>query len=357
MSEVEIVPEMTAAEYLFIPQNRELLIGRIVTNSNLAIEYEVADDNELAHFTQVVTAPDIVIPPRSFPRERFAHWEMDDYRIYGRWILPLTKFSSRDVSHHVMLTRSSRLGAGPSRFRIIGPSRFGSVVNFCRESGEEPHVRFGKYDSLTFEDCVEHIKRVMKDEGTLKITQPMLWRRIEEGRDEPSPAIIRTVANKVTNSNGLTAVFKAAGVRSKVRMTDEEYELMGLEHAIANNGQPPSASQNDERAKNGWGHHHAPIIGRYGSFSKYKERVRESYANLAEARDVSELAEIIRLRWLEMGIDCEPDYEKEKEDENFDLGFPPGFTARIKKLEEELNNPPPEHIMLDQLRKRDRSAE
>ena len=268
--------------YLFTPSSRELLIGRVATSGAGVIEYEIVNDDELGAFSEVVTSPSVVIPVRKYPRERFARWELEDYRIYGKWLFGLDEIRNKDISHHIVLNRSYKLGAGPSRDRIIDPARFGSVANFCRESDIVPNVRYGKYDSFTFDDYVAHIRSVIAGEETYKINQVMLWQRIKDGHDEPSPAVIRA---KTKDRGGLTAVLKAAGVRSKVQMSDEELVSVWLEYMVENGGQEPTVSQINEKSKQGRSHHHSKIIGRFGDLRTFRLELRKAYDKLELASE------------------------------------------------------------------------
>lgn len=356
MTEITGPNRLEIPEYLFIPSEYALFIGRVATDAYTSNQYQPAAQNEISHFSELITDPSIDIPLPKFPRERFRHWTLEDYRNYGKWIIPLTRPLPGEISDHVMLSRSYRLGAGPSKDRIIAKHRFGSVINFVRKSGGRPEVRYGEYDDWSFEDYVNHIRRVIEEEDTMKITQTLLWRRIRDGHHEPSPAVIRTNVNKLTDANGLTLVLKAAGVRSKVRLTDEEYRLIGLEQTLLNGGEPPTVDQTNQFAKLGKGHNFTTIFERFGSASTYRGMLREDYRLLIDGLEegsfedrISEAKRVIELRRQALLNSLVPSgYVIARDDKNGDvpLCLTDDFVERIEQLETVLANPPPISEML-----------
>src|SRR5437868_6454317 len=106
--------EQSFKEFLFEPTGGELWVGKTALFDSVSLEYVVANQEEVELFTQTVANPDLEIEARQFPRSRFAGWEMDDYKTYGKWLLPLAVEHNPELTHHVVLTRSYQLGAGPS---------------------------------------------------------------------------------------------------------------------------------------------------------------------------------------------------------------------------------------------------
>jgi hypothetical protein len=272
--------EQSLKEFLFEPTSQELWVGKAALSDSVLLEYVVANQREAELFTQTVANPDLEIEAQRFPRSRFAGWEMDDYKTYGRWLLPLASEHNPELTHHVALTRSYQLGAGPSRDRIIDDKRFGSVANFVKAVGLVPKVRYGKYDDWEFDDFVSHIKNVVYETGSYKITQGLLWDRInEDGKDEPSPAVIRT------KTGDLSAVFKAAGIRSKVRLTDAEYKQIILSSMLDNDGREPTAGQLDQLSRSGKSHSTSTLIKHYGSLTTLKAEAAKQYDELRTKHD------------------------------------------------------------------------
>jgi hypothetical protein len=130
---------------------------------------------------------------------KYKDWEDDDYIKYGNWLLNLIK--PHNLNKQILIN-ATRLGIGPGPRGITRV--FGNSVNFFRELEADGTSQYGLFDDWSFEDCVQHIKKVAAEIGD-RPTQQSLQARVKLGFIEPTPSVIR----KLTGS--FTRVMEAAG--------------------------------------------------------------------------------------------------------------------------------------------------
>ncbi len=169
----------------------------------------------------------------------------------------------------------------PSQVRKAGA--FDSFANYQEVIGETNMVRRYRFDHLTFDDLVEHVKKITEEEGT-KATIDIIDRRVlKERRDEPSSRVIRRLIAPLTFYD----LYERAGLAETTHAWDKErYELFGTNFMWANDGFVPTADDLDYLSKRDRGPSTTAIFDNYDTLSQYQNilvnRFNESYQTLAE---------------------------------------------------------------------------
>jgi hypothetical protein len=131
---------------------------------------------------------------------------------------------------------------------------------------------------MTLDDLADHVRKVSQEEGQ-KATIEVFNRRISEGRDEPTPRIIRRLIKRVDPSLTLHDLYDMAGHSETTQhWSNERYELWGEEYLWANKGRFPSANALNEFAKKRKGPSQNGVRNRYQTINSYHDSLEARFS-------------------------------------------------------------------------------
>lgn len=272
--------------------NGYILIGEKGVAKHLAAG---GDLKELRNLKDLLEDNDLDAGGYKFDSEQYANWGRDDYIKYGQWLSgvidPHTKVA-RSLTVRI-LERASMLGLGPSPYVIRGGRFYNKISEYQKDLGLARIIRRNHYSAWTLETAVEHIEKVGAEEDC-KPSIPILEKRLSEGKDEPTPRILRGVIGPLS----LNKLYELAGYIDTRGWDNPRYLEWGVRYIDAN-GEIPTAWSMNTLSKQNKGPSSNGAITHFGSVGKFQRELVEFYERETQRRQTERhrtLREILEQR-------------------------------------------------------------
>ncbi len=222
-------------DYGFDVVSGQPLVGQIAIDGHIEAGGHPADIRKLGEILlsndKDFTRPDRVYPPKGeFNRNQ----AIQD----GRFIISIIRQHDPDSSlNYTVLTQAERLGLLTySIKRIKNRYKSQNIVGYLKDVGVDRIRKRAYFDHLGIDGIVKHLKMVGDEEECIPTT-PILRRRIKDGKDEPSPEIIRRIAKRHNPDITFHHLFVLAGYPEHMELWEEEdYIDWAVAVMLANKG-------------------------------------------------------------------------------------------------------------------------
>lgn len=296
MSEFRREKTLKQPEYDFDVMSGQLLLGQVAIDAHIEIGGHPLDVHDIG---MLLLDPNIKFTSVELARSKRKEFDRELALQEGRFIRRLIQAS--DPNAHLTtatINRARQVGLfSYAREKIIKSSDgFQTITNYFEAVGEKKPRRRARFDHMTIEDMIDHLKKVGKEEGQPP-TIPILLRRMEEGKVEPSPALIKSIVKRQDASLGLLELYTLAGYPESVQLwSKDDYSNWARKVILANEGIEITEEIIEYFSSQKLGPSTHPISDYFGGVVKFRAEVKKQHAQtLAEgANDRNEKLAAIR---------------------------------------------------------------
>lgn len=183
----------------FDDENDQNQLRRLSENSRLVIGVDaekysqrIASDDTSIRLLGEILVDKTTDLKRVEPREDFTGWTPDDFLSYGKWLFKVLKPVDKSVTYD-LLRKAYRMGLGPNVKTIEKYGGFEGTKEYIKLLGRINKA--GSFDDWTYDDFVEHLRRVISETDG-PVTKSVLLQRVRSGLDEPTAPVIALQTGK-----------------------------------------------------------------------------------------------------------------------------------------------------------------